>query len=285
MISTFTVRRLPVRARAGKSESCGGSTLRACSGPGDCYATTMGGLLNRHAWRRRCWGSICRVQTERKVLGLTFDDGPAPATPEVLDILRHYRVPAAFFVVGAFAEKGADTVRRLVAEGHELGNHTQAHETLDSLNAAETWRTLRECDRVLAGITGIAPRFRRPCYGAHTPAYGMWNLMSGRTSLAWSRDGADWLQPPAEEMLERIMTGLAPGDIVLLHDGTDFPGDPSLNSRRETVRLLPRLIEAAGRQGYEWVGLGRLLRSGTPRYVYWEAQPPQPGDLPKRRRR
>lgn len=153
------------------------------------------------------------------LLRLTFDDGPDPdRTPRVLDALASFQVRATFFVVGNRAALFPNIVRRIVAEGHELGNHGWDHTSL----AFRPRRTIREqlarCQGEIGSITGSAPRFVRPPYGRRDYRFYQEARRLDLTTMFWSLDGGDWLGLGSARLARRVCRA-KPGDIVLLHDG------------------------------------------------------------------
>lgn len=174
-------------------------------------------------------------------IALTFDDGPHPVTtPVLLDVLALHDVRAVFCLWGDHVREHPDLVRRIVAEGHTLGNHSMHHDDLGDWTPERIEADLRE---TLAAIDVAAPGTPVPWFRA---PYGSWGATPqvagslGMRSLGWSLDVADWdPAPPAEVLLGRLLEGIAPGGVVLLHDGG---GD-----RRGTVeavkRLLPSLLD------------------------------------------
>lgn len=153
-------------------------------------------------------------------LALTFDDGPHPEhTPAILDRLAALGVKATFFVVGKHAVRWPEVVRRIVAEGHELGHHSFDHREPHATSAGALLGEARRTSAFVAGVVGRAPRLFRPPHGKLTPAKlaGLWAL--GQTVVLWSQDPKDYLL--ADPELLRAWFAQAPledGDIVLLHD-------------------------------------------------------------------
>ncbi|HET8630253.1 MAG TPA: polysaccharide deacetylase family protein [Thermomicrobiales bacterium] len=197
-----------------------------------------------------------RGPRDRPAVALTFDDGPAvPATAQVLDILRHLRAPATFFLVGENVARHPDLARRIVAEGHTVGNHTQRHRWRDALLDSR-YRDLDRAERQIAAVTGVSPRFFRPPLGIHTP----WQLRRvrrrGMVAVQWSADADDPHRPGADVIARRILDAATPGAIVLLHDGEGTSAAPD---RSQTVAALPATIRGLRARGLAIVPLGDLL--------------------------
>jgi peptidoglycan/xylan/chitin deacetylase (PgdA/CDA1 family) len=175
--------------------------------------------------------TVCRTNSSRH-LALTFDDGPNPAiTPKLLDLLDRYHAQATFFVVGRFVRECPQLVREIIARGHLVGNHTDSHANLIYCGAFETRNQLLRCNAAIATITGSAPRWFRPPYGARSPWLGgvarelslrvvMWTLIPGD----WRVKPSDWLiqrmNPIADRARQKLATpSAATGDVLCLHDG------------------------------------------------------------------
>jgi cellulose synthase/poly-beta-1,6-N-acetylglucosamine synthase-like glycosyltransferase/peptidoglycan/xylan/chitin deacetylase (PgdA/CDA1 family)/spore germination protein YaaH len=196
-------------------------------------------------------------------VALTFDDGPDPKwTPKILDILKAANVKAAFFLVGANAEKYPDLVRRIVAEGHEIGNHTYYHP-----NLAECWPEhvrleLNATQLLLETITGRSTTLFRPPYAADTSPSKITELTPlqlaqelGYLVVLENIDPQDWARPGADVILQRVKQQRRDGSIILLHDAG---GD-----REQTVEALPQILDYLKTRGDSVVLISALL--GTTR--------------------
>jgi cellulose synthase/poly-beta-1,6-N-acetylglucosamine synthase-like glycosyltransferase/peptidoglycan/xylan/chitin deacetylase (PgdA/CDA1 family)/spore germination protein YaaH len=196
-------------------------------------------------------------------VALTFDDGPDPEwTPEVLDILKAANIKAAFFLVGANAEKYPGLVRRIVAEGHEIGNHTYYHPNLALCWPEHVRLELNATELLLQTITGRSTTLFRPPYAADTSPSKVSELTPlliaqdlGYLVVLENIDPQDWAQPGADIILQRIKQQRHDGSIILLHDAG---GD-----RRQTVEALPRILDYLHTRGDSIVSLSTLL--GTTR--------------------
>ena len=213
-----------------------------------------------------------------KQIVLTFDDGPDPTyTPQILDILKRYHVPAAFFVVGKMAEANPNIVRRMWDEGHEIGNHTWDHRDLAELTPAHQSYELTATERVIQALTGHSTTLFRPPYGNDVePTTGaevrpldlaaqLNYLTVGQKidPLDWAlykfkpgTEAFDYTQPKtAQDIVNGVWAEKDQGSIVLLHDAG---GD-----RTHTVAALPQIIEKLRAGGYTFISVSQL--SGIPR--------------------
>jgi peptidoglycan/xylan/chitin deacetylase (PgdA/CDA1 family) len=155
-------------------------------------------------------------------LALTFDDGPNPeVTPRLLDLLGACGQRATFFVIGEHVRRAPELLRRMVAEGHAIGLHSDGHSRLFNCWPPRlVRRDLERCGEAIADATGKAPpRLFRPPVGLKNPVVGhVCSLMKLR-AITWTARGRDTHSPAPEIVLRRLRPALAPGSIVTLHDG------------------------------------------------------------------
>lgn len=213
---------------------------------------------------------------------LTFDDGPDPIwTPKVLDILKQENVKATFFIVGENGQANPGLVRRIVDEGHEIGNHTFTHPNLGDVPSAVTDLELNATQRLIESLTGRSTRlFRAPYFGdaePHTPDEVVPTVAAqklGYISVGLHLDPDDWKLKnedgsphTADQMVAEIMTAAANstpeerGNVVLLHDAG---GD-----RSATVEALPKIIDQLRAKGFEFTTVSDLANISRD-----EAMPP-----------
>ena len=195
---------------------------------------------------------------DRRV-ALTFDDGPAASTDDVLDVLAAGAARATFFVIGGFVSGREATLQRARASGHELGIHGFDH--LNALFVREPEvlsRELSKCADELERAVGERPRLVRPPYGGDPgrTAHEAGKLGLGPVVL-WTVLCFDWEDDErAESIVERVLGEAHPGAIVCLHDGDRK--DPTM-SRDATVAALPTIVQGLRRDGYELVTVSELL--------------------------
>jgi cellulose synthase/poly-beta-1,6-N-acetylglucosamine synthase-like glycosyltransferase/peptidoglycan/xylan/chitin deacetylase (PgdA/CDA1 family)/spore germination protein YaaH len=196
-------------------------------------------------------------------VAITFDDGPDPRwTPKILDILKAANVKATFFVVGVNAERYPSLVRRIVNEGHEIGNHTYYHPNLALCWPEHIRLELNSTQLLLETITGRATTLFRPPYAADTGPTELGELAPLKIAEDLSYlvvlediDPQDWAKPGADIILRRIKQQRHDGSVILLHDAG---GD-----RSQTVEALPRILDWLHARGDTIVPLSTLL--GTTR--------------------
>jgi peptidoglycan/xylan/chitin deacetylase (PgdA/CDA1 family) len=159
------------------------------------------------------------VQSDRRLVALTFDDGPTPeVTPAILAALRVQHVRATFFMVGQRVQTWPDLVRAVVDDGHEIANHSQTHAHLAALSDDRFRAEVEEASAAIRAITGSNPAWFRPPYGTISEPQRDWLLRQGYSIAFWTVDPADWSQPPARTIAARVAASAHHGSVVLLHD-------------------------------------------------------------------
>ncbi|MFB9982598.1 chitooligosaccharide deacetylase NodB [Mesorhizobium newzealandense] len=187
---------------------------------------------------------------------LTFDDGANLLfTPQILDVLAQHRVPATFFVIGAYAAEQPELIQRMIAEGHEVGNHTMTHTDLSRCGFEEVQREIFDANlAIMMACPQASVRYFRAPYGAWSQEVITASEIAGLTPLHWSVDPRDWSRPGVDAIVDAVLTSVRPGAIVLLHDGCP-PDELTLGAyaylRDQTTTALSRLIPALHDRGYE----------------------------------
>ena len=185
----------------------------------------------------------------RKVIALTFDDGPHQEyTPDILRILKERDVKATFFVVGSMAECYPYLIRAEFRGGHTVGNHTYHHQKLSELTPEEIQQEIKVCDDSIERITGVKAKFFRPSGGNYNGQVVSIAHSLGYSMILWSVDPCDIANPGVEEIVNRIMRRASNGGVILLHDGV-----------RQTIDALPAIIEVLKSRGYEFVTIDELM--------------------------
>ncbi len=188
----------------------------------------------------------------KPVICLTFDDGPNPEiTPQILDVLAEYHIPATFFLVGYRAERSPELVKKILEHGHEIGVHTYDHCHAYSMFAYKSIKTIRRGIRILENITGESIVWFRPPWGAlnffEVATVKHFNLRI----VLWTANAIDWdIKTTPLQIVERLKRKLQPGCIIVVHDAGGDPGAP-----RHTLDALPQFIEQAQAEGYRFLTL------------------------------
>jgi peptidoglycan/xylan/chitin deacetylase (PgdA/CDA1 family) len=199
--------------------------------------------------------AIRYVQTDKKVVALTFDDGPnAATTPALLDVLRAKKVKATFFILGQNAEHNLPILSQTVADGHEIGSHSYSHHLLTRMSAAECSAELDKADEIISSVAPKPVLLRVPG-GAYNDTVLQMASNKGYTVIQWSIDPRDWARPPVSRVVGNIMNNVKPGSIVLMHDG-----QPQMPTPEAVGLVIDRLRD----QGYEILTVGELLNYQAP---------------------
>lgn len=178
--------------------------------------------------------------TGSTTVALTFDDGPDPRwTPQVLALLRKYHVKATFCLIGASAKKHPELVKKIVAAGNALCNHTTHHdEHLRDKSRAAILADMRQTSALITKASGgVKPKYFRAPGGNWSPGVVSAARTLGMAAIGWQVDPRDWTKPPADTIVARVRLGTKPGSIILMHDGG---GDRSHSVAALRI-LLPRL--------------------------------------------
>lgn len=193
-----------------------------------------------------------KVKDSEKVIALTVDDGPWPETTEqMLDIFKQNNVKATFFWVGKSIESSPEIARRVVAEGHAIGNHTW-HHWYHQMDAATAASEIDRTAEIIYKTTGVKTSYFRPPGGVLNNGLAQYAKEQNYSVVMWSVTSAD-TDPRAkpQAFVNNVLKGAHPGAIVLMHDGG---GD-----RSRTVKALPDMISGLKAKGYRFVTLPELL--------------------------
>jgi peptidoglycan/xylan/chitin deacetylase (PgdA/CDA1 family) len=198
--------------------------------------------------------SFSRVLVSGNYIAMTFDDGPHPQnTPRLLDILRARNVKATFYVIGRSVDLYPQIVRRTVAEGHEMGNHSYTHRLLSKLGDSELRQEMIRCHEAVGRAAGVRMRTMRPPYGGLLQRQReLVHAEFGYPTILWAVDPLDWKRPGPSVVTSRILSGTNAGSIVLAHD-----------LHAQTVDAMPATIDGLLRRGFKFVTVSQLLAMKT----------------------
>jgi peptidoglycan-N-acetylglucosamine deacetylase len=191
-----------------------------------------------------------------KSVAITFDDGPDPVfTPPVLDVLAKHGVRATFFVVGSRARLYPDLVRRIVADGHGLGSHSEGHPDPWTLSLVELMREYRTGRRSVEVAANRQVRLFRPPKG-YVDLRGAMAMSGARLRpWLWTCDPEDWSPTASCASIVEGLGSLTAGDVVLLHDGIEGPLEPAAEDRSVTLLALPLIIDSIRSKGLSFTAL------------------------------
>ena len=191
-------------------------------------------------------------------VALTFDDGPTPySTPAILDALERTHTPATFFVLGQYVSSWPSLLQREASDGFAIGIHTWNHPDMTTLTPnQQTWQ-LSATEQAIHNALGspACVWFWRPPYGAYNQQVLQTAASLRLTTVTWDDDPADWSRPGTSVIVQRVLSEVHAGSIVLMHDG------PSL--RQETADALPDILAGLKARGLRPVTLPQLLADGS----------------------
>lgn len=211
----------------------------------------------------------------KKLVALTFDDGPGDYTEELLDVLAENEVKATFFVVGSRAEKNKSVLKRMVAEGHEIGGHSYSHPKLTTISKSKIAKEIADCKKAIKAAAGVEIELMRAPYGAVDKTVKSCAKAANLKLINWSVDTNDWRYAKEDrylaqsQILRYIFKGkykVTDGGIVLMHD-----------VHEHSVEAVPAVIYYLKQNGYEFVTVSELLdlrlNGGEAGELYRQADP------------
>ena len=185
------------------------------------------------------------VSLDDKVIALTFDDGPSKYTNDILNVLKKYNACGTFFLIGNKVDFYKDTLRRMLEEGSEIGNHSYDHKLLTRLSKEEFQDEINNTQEAIKKITGFTPTLFRPTYGGYT------NTLKSYTDLKfvlWDVDSLDWKVKSKTKILKNVLPNVKSGSIILMHD-----------NHRYALDALEDIITNLKSDGYKFVTISELL--------------------------
>ena len=232
---------------------CGGLTLASMYRQGDFfrYANPSQWILRgqgRYSFDAR-QGILRQGTTRSRVVALTFDDGPHTTSPELLDILKRYGAHATFFLVGSNVVQHPDSVKRMLAEGNDIGNHTRTHLRLPGLRPDQIRAELNNNTIVIDRAAAYRVRLFRPPGGQFDDRVTAEAAKEGMLTVLWSNNTGDWQAKDPRWIANRVLSDIQPGDIILLHE--DYP---------QTLAAMPSILEGLRARGFRAVTVSALMR-------------------------
>jgi peptidoglycan/xylan/chitin deacetylase (PgdA/CDA1 family) len=196
------------------------------------------------------FGIYTHVHTQAPYLAMTFDDGPsAEYTLRLLDLLKARHIKATFFLIGKKVQAHPELVRRIIAEGHEVGNHTWDHPQLSKLTDAQATDEIEKTQDAIRAACGVTPTLLRPPYGALNKPEHIWIPERLKLNVIyWTVDTEDWKQPGAAAITQRVLAGARPGAIILQHD-----------IHGQTIDAMPAALDGLIAKGYHLVTVSQLI--------------------------
>lgn len=198
---------------------------------------------------------VTRVETGDSVVALTFDDGPVPAyTDSVLAVLGEFDAKATFFMVGSAIERNPLVARRVVEQGHEIGNHSLTHQRLLLKRPSTISNEIERTDTLIREAGHLGEIFVRPPYGKRLLGLPLYLREHERPVVLWDLE-PDTYHRDEEGVVAYVLQNVQPGSIILLH--------VEVSSRTANRKALPRILSDLTERGYHFVTLSELLRRGS----------------------
>jgi peptidoglycan/xylan/chitin deacetylase (PgdA/CDA1 family) len=215
---------------------------------------------------RNMAGTITGVSTLDRVAALTFDDGPDPrSTPKLLELLKSHRVAATFFVLGKAAHQNQALLKQMADDGHAICNHSWDHQSFPLISGRERRKQIRDCANAIAPY---GKRLFRPPYGHQNLASRFDAFVLGHKIITWTLMAEDWLDHDASVMADRLINGLCPGSIILLHDTLNTFFEDKYCDREPMLEALDMLLDQAQGQ-FQFVTVPELLKHGRVKKQNW----------------
>ena len=204
--------------------------------------------------------STTSVQTDQKIIALTFVDGPSPQyTDCILKILKDKNIKATFFVVGENVDKYPEVLKRIHIQGHEIGNHSNSHKYINFMKFQELAKELMVAEEKIHYLTKIRPAIFRSPYGWHGSNLPKVTQLLKLKVIGWDVDSLDWKKPGEEEIIDNVVKNASKGSIVLMHDGSN---EDKVPNRDQTLGALPQIIDELQEKGFSFVTVSELLENG-----------------------
>ena len=189
------------------------------------------------------------VETDEKKIALTFDAAWGNEdTKQIMEILRKHNIKVTFFMTGGWVEKYPDDVKMILAEGHDLGNHSENHKNMSQISDSEKESELMKVHEKVKNLTGYEMSLFRPPYGDYNNAVVKTAKKCGYYTIQWDVDSLDWKGLSAGEVTKRVMKGAKNGSIILMHNNADHV--------TESLRLT---LDYLTNGGYKVTSVGELV--------------------------
>ena len=207
----------------------------------------------------------CHV--EGPYIAITFDDGPSPTqTPRLLKMLKDRGIRATFFCLGQRVAQSPEVAQQIVAEGHEIANHSWSHPLLTKMNEAAVKDQLDRAHNVIKQTTGVTPTLMRPPYGGFTVRQRAWaNAVWNYKIILWDVDTLDWKHHSPAKTESITMAETKKGSIILCHD-----------IHKTTVDAMPATLDALTAKGFKFVTVTELMKMHHEPVVQKKGQPAKP---------
>ncbi|MEN6351093.1 MAG: polysaccharide deacetylase family sporulation protein PdaB [Syntrophomonas sp.] len=195
---------------------------------------------------------IYEVQTDKKIIALTFDISWGNKTPlPVIEILKENNIQCTFFLSGPWVKEYPDVVNRIKSDGHEIGSHGYRHINLSNLSKTEIKEEIMKAHKNIKEVAGVEANLIRTPNGDYNDQVIEAVHEVKYEAIQWSTDSLDWMNPGVGIIVERVSKKVHPGDIILMH---------ASDTCKQTTEALPVVIKNLKSQGYEFVTVSELLK-------------------------
>jgi peptidoglycan-N-acetylglucosamine deacetylase len=201
--------------------------------------------------------AVSHITTSQKKVVLTFDDGPNPPyTDSILRVLKKHNIKAHFFVVGRYAQAFPSIFRKIVNDGHLIGNHTWSHKDLIFKTPGYVAKEIDKTDSIIRALGYNGEILFRSPRGRKLLILPYILAKTNRPNILFDAVAEDWRDISFEDMLHNVCDHVRPGSIILLHDGD---GDTPGSNRSLTIKLTEAIIDTLINMGYQFVTVGELM--------------------------
>lgn len=205
-------------------------------------------------------GILRHGPVNKKNIAITFDDGPSEYTEKILDILKDKKIKATFFIIGKCAQQHPDIVKRIVKEGHEIGNHSFSHSRLYFRTKAFIDVQIKKTEEAIKKITGKRTKYFRPPNGRYTQKLRNIMVKNDYKIILWTISSHDWRNPGVNKIIDKSTKYLRNGDILLFHDGGSVLKHFWIR-REQTIKSLPEVINRIKEKKLKPVIISKLLKN------------------------
>ncbi|HLU75318.1 MAG TPA: polysaccharide deacetylase family protein [Nonomuraea sp.] len=187
--------------------------------------------------------------TQVKCLALTFDDGPSKYAGKLLDILKKHDAKATFFLQGQYVKSRPSFVKRMVKEGHGIGNHSYSHPDFTKADAGKIRSEIKKTNDAIKKAAGVEPKLLRPPYGLSDLQVSDIAAEFGMPIVLWTGGSRDWESRDVEKIKKQTMSVVKGDAIILMHDWV-----------KQTVDAMPAIIKTLQRNGYHLVTVDDIIK-------------------------
>ncbi|MCY7477040.1 polysaccharide deacetylase family protein [Paenibacillus larvae] len=198
---------------------------------------------------------VWEVPMGKKMMALTFDDGPDPdETMQILDLLKQYEAKATFFLIGNRVIRYPDLVKREASEGHELANHTYSHAYFNRASKERMIKEIKDAEEAIFQASGVHTCLFRPPGGYYNQILVDVCKANNYTPILWSwhQDTVDWKTPGVKKIVNKVLNNARGGDIVLFHDHVE--------GSTQTIEALKQILPELKKRGFRFVTVSELMR-------------------------